>query len=180
MNTPLHIIHVEDNAGDAELVRSLLEIGQVACHLTCVHNREGFLTALAQERVDLILSDFALPQFDGLSALELTRERRPEVPFIFISGTIGEEVAVEVLRKGATDYVLKDRLSRLASSVQRAVQGAQESAERRRMEEQLRKSEERFRLASRATHDVVRDWNLLTDEIWWNDNFQKLFGYHPE
>src|ERR1700745_3274261 len=117
MKAPLHIIHLEDNAGDAELVQSLLEVGKIPCHFTCVHNREDFLAALAQERVDLILSDYALPQFDGLSALELTRERRPEAPFIFISGTIGDKVTAEVFKKGATDYLLKDHLSRLSSSV---------------------------------------------------------------
>jgi len=180
MKMPLHVVHVEDNATDAALAESLLDAGGISCKVACVKTRESFLTALGQEKVDLILSDFSMPGFDGLSALEVARARRPEVPFIFLSGTIGEEIAIDALKRGATDYVLKDRMSRLPSSVQRAVREARELTERRRIEEELRKSEERFQLAARATNDVVWDWNFLTHELWWSDNFQKQFGYHPD
>jgi PAS domain S-box-containing protein len=180
MNAPLQIVHLEDNAVDAALVESILETNGMHCSIHCIKTREEFSAALQHQDVDLILSDFSMPKFDGLSALKMARQQRPEVPFLFLSGTIGEEMAVEALKNGATDYVLKDRMSRLPASVQRAVREAEDSKSRRRMEEELRKSEERFQLAARATNDVVWDWNLLTNETWRNENFQKLFGYTAE
>ena len=115
----LRILHLEDNAPDAELLRAVLERQGVDCAIRRVETREAFEAALEREQFDLIISDYTLPSFDGLSALRIAGQKRPELPFVFVSGTIGEEAAVESLRRGATDYVLKDRLSRLAASVKR-------------------------------------------------------------
>src|ERR1700728_1094481 len=121
MKSPLYILHLEDDLMDASMLEAILATEQIASKITVVSSRQEFQAALAQPDLDLILSDFSMPRFDGLSALQIAREGRPEVPFIFLSGTIGEELAVEALREGATDYVLKDRMARLPSAIRRAL-----------------------------------------------------------
>jgi C4-dicarboxylate-specific signal transduction histidine kinase len=138
MKSPLHILHLEDSPEDAELIRDILETDGIVSHVTRVETQADFLTSLEQGRFDLILADYSLPSFDGLSALKLALEKSPNVPFVFVSATLGEEVAIEALKLGATDYVLKDRLSRIASSVQRALREAEERNQRKRAEEELR------------------------------------------
>ena len=103
--------------------------------------RAEFVAALEDGGIDLILADYTLPSFDGLSALKLAMNARPDLPFIFVSGSLGEEIAIEALKIGATDYVLKTRLSRLVPSVQRALREARERAERKKAEDALRRSE---------------------------------------
>jgi len=139
--TPLRILHVEDNPMDANLLREMLTAGGISCSITCVRTRDAFQASLNEGAFDLIVSDFTLPKFDGLSALHLAREQWPDKPFIFVSGTMGEEAAVESLRQGAVDYVLKDRMSRLPAAVKRCIQDARAIAERRRIEDQLRQRE---------------------------------------
>src|SRR5207248_9175790 len=134
----LRILHLEDNPTDAELLRSMLERQRIDCAIKRVETQAAFEAALEREQFDLIISDFTLPSFDGLSALAIAGQKRPELPFVFVSGTIGEEAAVESLKRGATDYVFKDRLSRLAASVKRAVEQAQARVERRQGEERIR------------------------------------------
>src|SRR6266540_2663166 len=109
----LRILHLEDDPADAELIRVKLKAMDIACAIERVETKADFLARLEQQCFDLIISDYTLPGFDGRSALKIARQKCPEVPFIFVSGTIGEEVAVDSLKQGATDYVLKDRLSRL-------------------------------------------------------------------
>ena len=149
MDSTLRILHLEDDGNDAELVRALLEDDGISCQATRVETRDDFEAALAAGGFDLILADFSLPSFDGLSAFQLARERRPDVPFIFVSGTLGEEVAIEALKAGASDYVIKDRLARITTSVRRALREATERAERRHAEEALRRMEARLRQAQR-------------------------------
>jgi DNA-binding NtrC family response regulator len=128
----LRILSIEDDPKDAELIQDLLETGDIACEVTRVDTQAALVASLEQGGIDLILADYSLPSFDGISALKLAMKARPEVPFIFVSGTLGEEVAIEALKIGATDYVLKTRLSRLVPSVQRALREATERAERKR------------------------------------------------
>ncbi len=116
MDKKLRILHLEDVASDAELTERELRKAKLAFSLECVETREAFVRALEELKPHLILGDYHLPNFDGLSALAIAQEKCPDIPFIFISGTIGEELAIEVVKKGATDYVLKDRLSRLCWS----------------------------------------------------------------
>ncbi|HZC80718.1 MAG TPA: response regulator, partial [Nitrospiraceae bacterium] len=98
LGPPLRILLLEDNSTDAELVRELLEADHFDCRITRVQTRSEFLAALASDEIDLILADYALPSFDGLSALGLALGTRPDLPFIFVSGTLGEEVAIEALK----------------------------------------------------------------------------------
>jgi len=141
VKTPLRILLLEDDLQDAKLIQDFLETDHFACEITRVQTRAEFLAALKNGGIDLILADYQLPSFDGLSALELARSERNDLPFIFVSGMIGEETAVDALRIGATDYILKPRLARLVPAVQRALREARERAERRVAAEAARRSE---------------------------------------
>jgi sigma-B regulation protein RsbU (phosphoserine phosphatase) len=118
----LHILHLEDDPNDAALIQSNLEAGGVACVTICVQNHDDFVAALDHGGIDLILSDFSLPSFDGLSAARIVRAKWPAIPLILVSGTLGEELAIDSFKSGATDYVLKQRLSRLVPAVRRALE----------------------------------------------------------
>jgi signal transduction histidine kinase/DNA-binding response OmpR family regulator len=134
----LHILLLEDSLLDAELTEAQLSEGGLSCKVVRVEKRDEFLRALQNLTFDLILADYSLPAFDGISALQLARSVRPEIPFIFLSGALGEELAIETLKGGATDYVLKDRRERLVPSIHRALREAEERAERKRAEDALR------------------------------------------
>ena len=155
MTSPCRILLLEDNASDAELIQELLEGEHFDCEITRVQTRAEFITALAGNEIDLILADYKLPSFDGISALKLALSSHPDLPFIFVSGTLGEEVAIEALKIGATDYVLKTRLSRLVPSVQRALREAGEKAERKKAVEALRRSEEAARRSEKEFRDAI-------------------------
>jgi PAS domain S-box-containing protein len=133
MDPTLRILHLEDDAADAELVAATLAAAGVACECVRVTSRAQFLAAM-DGAFDLILSDYSLPGFDGAAAQSIARERRPDVPFVFVSGTIGEHAAIEGMKAGATDYVLKHNLERLPAAVRRAVREAGDRRERRNAE----------------------------------------------
>ncbi len=139
---------LEDNAADAELIAHTLREGGIPSSNRRVETKPDYVRELEAGPPDMILSDYELPAFDGYKALAIAQKKCPEVPFIFVTGTLGEEVAIETLKHGATDYVIKTRLSRLVPSVQRALREAQERAERKRAEEGLRKSHEQLRALS--------------------------------
>jgi DNA-binding NarL/FixJ family response regulator len=137
MNTDLRILILEDVPTDAELIQfELKETGTTFVSM-CVKDKKGYLTAIDEFSPDIILSDYSLPSFDGLSALKLAGEKCPDVPFIFVSGALGEETAIELLKQGATDYVLKSRLSRLNPAVVRALQEVKERQEKKAAQQAL-------------------------------------------
>jgi signal transduction histidine kinase len=144
----IHILMLEDNAADAELAKHTMKRGGLHFNSVRVDTEHEFTHEIKQNPPDLILSDYALPGFDGYAALEIAKKLCPETPFIFLTGTMGEEVAIETLKNGATDYVLKHRMVRLVPSVHRALREAQERKERRRAELQLRESHEQLRALS--------------------------------
>jgi PAS domain S-box-containing protein len=170
----LRILLLEDSVQDAELIQELLEADDFVCEVTRVETRAEFLAALEHGGIDLILADYKLPSFDGLSALKLALSARPDLPFIFVSG-FGEEIAIEALTSGATDYVLKTRLSRLAPSVHRALREARERAERKRAEEALRRSEMYLAAAEQLSHTGSFGWNAATGDIYWSDETYRIF-----
>ena len=162
MNQRLRILHLEDDAIDAELVQSTLVAEGMDCEVRVVSTRKEFVDALENDCFDLVLADFALPAFDGMTALSIVREKLPDLPFIFISGRLGEEAAIESLRNGATDYVLKNRLSRLAPAVNRALIEAEERNELKKAEEALRESEMRqFQLQTELKYAAEIQSRLL-------------------
>ena len=170
----LRILLLEDSVQDAELIQELLEADDFVCEVTRVETRAEFLAALEHGGIDLILADYKLPSFDGLSALKLALSARSDLPFIFVSG-FGEEIAIEALTSGATDYVLKTRLSRLAPSVHRALREARERAERKRAEEALRRSEMYLAAAEQLSHTGSFGWNAATGDIYWSDETYRIF-----
>ncbi len=151
MKTLLRIVYLEDDPRDAELVQEILAAGGIECAMTRVETEIDFTSILEKGGVDLVLADYTLPSFDGLSALEIVQKNWPSVPLIFVSGTLGEEVAIEALKQGATDYVFKTRLSRLAPSVQRALREAGERSDLIKAEEALQKAQAELAHVARVT-----------------------------
>jgi PAS domain S-box-containing protein len=137
VKTHLKILHLEDQPLDSELIGEILASEDIACEIVRVETRDDFEVALDESDFDLIFSDKTLPSFDGLAALALAREKRPDVPFIFVSGTLGEEVAIESLKNGATDYVVKQRLKRIVPVTRRALRETADHLERKKAEEAL-------------------------------------------
>src|SRR5262249_55371663 len=135
IESPVQILLLEDVPADADLVQQALRSAGVSADIRLVDQRDEYLRALDQLRPDIILADHALPEFKNADALQLARERYPDVPFIFVSGAVGEELAVEAIKEGATDYVLKDHLLRLGPAVRRALGESNERRERLRSEE---------------------------------------------
>ncbi len=150
MSQPLRVLIVEDNKTDAELLLRELRCAGYEPEWERVETEAGFRTAI-ESLPKLILSDYTMPQFDGLTALAILRASGKDIPFILISGTVGEEIAVESMRIGATDYLLKDRLGRLGSAVERALQEAQLRGERQLVEDRLNVSEKRYQRLFEAT-----------------------------
>jgi len=149
MKSPLRILHLEDDPDDAVLVQSTLKAGGIACATTRVYNHNDFVVALERGGIDMILSDFSLPAFDGFSSLEIARTHCPNIPFILVSGTLGEELAIDSLKRGATDYVLKERLSRLVPAVHRAMQEVKERVERKLAEKKREEYSLKLQVLSR-------------------------------
>lgn len=160
MKPNLRIINLEDNCDDAELNKEMISARWPDCEFVRVPGRAEFISALEAGGFDLILSDYTIPGFDGRVALQLAREKRPEIPFIFVSGTIGEDTAIEALKNGATDYVLKHRPIRLIPAVDRALREVKERTECARAEEAMRQSEHKYR----ELFECLSDGAFLADE----------------
>jgi PAS domain S-box-containing protein len=179
MISQLRILHLEDDPRDGELVQETLEAEGIACQVTRVETQAHFIACLKLGGFDLILADYTLPSFDGLSALKIAHQSRPHLPFIFVSGTLDEEVAIEALKIGATDYVFKTRLSRIVPSVRRALREAKERLELGRAEEALRRSEAYLTEAQRLSHTGSFGWDVSSGEIYWSPETFRIFEYEP-
>lgn len=165
-NNGLRILILEDVATDAELMERELRDSGIAFSSKCVKTKEAFIKGLEEFAPSIILADYTLPGFDGMSALSIVRKQNQDVPFIFVSGTIGEERSVEALKMGATDYVIKDRMSRLGSSVRRALQEVEEKNALKKAEEELEKYQEHLeQLVELRTAELERVNRELQQDI---------------
>ncbi|WP_374468745.1 response regulator [Phenylobacterium sp.] len=173
------ILLLEDSEIDAELLAAHLTKAELPFSLKRVVNRREFVTALDNGGCEVILADYSLPDFDGLSALNIARALQPDVPFIFVSGVVGEEFATNALKRGATDYVMKRNLTRLATAVERALEQARERRERRDAELALSRSEMRARLAIEGAELGLWDLDPRTGALEWDERCKALFGLPP-
>jgi PAS domain S-box-containing protein len=180
MSAPIGILLLEDDPNDARLIEELFEADRFISRVTCVQSRTEFLAALENAEFDLILSDYRLPSFDGLSALNLALSVRPDLPFIFVSGTLGEEAAIEALKVGATDYVLKTRMSRLMPAVRRALGEAGDRAARQRAEDALRRSEKELRDVIEAIPAIAFTAQPDGSSVWINRQWVEFSGLSVE
>jgi PAS domain S-box-containing protein len=151
----LMFLLLEDSLLDSELIRATLTEGGITCTLMHVTTAAEFADALTQKKFDLILSDYSLPGFDGIAAMEMAQQYSPSTPFIFVTATMGEEVAIDTLKLGATDYVLKQRLGRIVPSILRALREAEEHKARKKAENDLHDREQEFQALVENSTDVI-------------------------
>lgn len=172
----MQLLHLEDSPTDAELIALLIRREWPQCAIHHVATEEEYRAALERETFDLVLSDYSLPGFDGLKALAMARSRFPDTPFVFLSGTIGEERAVEALKGGATDYVIKDRPTRLIPAIRQAFALVAEADRRRKMEADLRANEERFRQITENVVELIALLDLGARRLYANPAYRELLG----
>src|SRR5215208_1954421 len=176
----LRVLNLEDNLLETELVHTTLKDGGIECEISRVQTRADFAAALESDEFDLILADYSLPAFDGLSALKVAQEIRPEAPFILVSGAFGEEMALEALKSGATDYVLKQRMERLVPAVQRALREAEERTKHKRAEEELQYQLGLTRTITDNAADSLFLWDTEGRVTFMNPAAEQTFGWRQE
>jgi two-component system cell cycle sensor histidine kinase/response regulator CckA len=187
MTRPLRVLHLEDSPRDAEMIRHRLDVEGLSCDILVARSKDSFETALTREAFDLIISDYNVPGYNGVTALKQAQATQPDVPVILISGTVVEEEAVRCLQIGATDYLLKARLDRLVPAVQRAIQEAETRRQRQhaehallQREQALRENEERTSFALAAARMGVWEIDFARNRLTWSDTMAPVFGLAPD
>src|SRR5882724_6204035 len=155
MTEPLKILILEDSRNDAELIQRLLRKEKLHCEFSVVMTREAYLLALDQFQPDLILSDNSLPQFSATDAMKIIHQSSLHIPFILVTGTVSEEFAANIIKAGATDYVLKDRMARLPAAIDAALKQKKNEEEKLETEKQLKQSEEKYRTLVEQAADGI-------------------------
>ncbi|MBC7839594.1 MAG: PAS domain S-box protein [Nitrospiraceae bacterium] len=176
----LRVLLIENNEDDAALILRELKCGGYEPVARRVETPDAMHRALRQETWDAVLTNWNLPEFSALFALEMLKSQGLDLPFIIVSGTIGEEAAISAMKAGGHDFVSKEHLGRLVLTIEREMREAADRRARRRGEVALAASEERLQLVGRATNDAVRDWDLSTNGLWWNEGFSVLFGHQAQ
>jgi len=180
MEKPLRILHLEDDPDFVSLVSDMLREEGLPAEMTSTQNFQGFISALQGSAFDIILADYSLPTCNGLQALHAVREKDPHTPFVLISGTIGEHAAIECLRCGATDYVLKNKLERLAPTVRRAVKEAEERMHRKRAETELIRREKYFRTLTEHSLDILTILDGQGRFVFNSPSLKTVLGFEPK
>jgi PAS domain S-box-containing protein len=176
MSAAVRILHLEDDPADARLIREQLRRSGLDAAITVAGSGEAFAVALSQGGFDLVLSDYHVPRFNGLEALELVRSHAPQLPFILVTGALGDERAVELLRSGATDFVLKDRLARLAPAIQRALSERAEQRQHEAAQAQLAAAQQLSKLAAEAARMGSWQLDVASGKLECSDEFLSLIG----
>src|SRR5918997_2860873 len=176
---PLRILILEDVPMDAELVEYELERARIPFAARRVDTREGFLRELDAFGPDVILSDYTLPRFDGMTALSLARARAPSIPFLIVTGSVNEETAVGCMKAGATDYLLKSNLARIGPAIEAALERERAHAERIQAESALAASERRFRSLVQNSSDLVTIVAPDGTIRYASDSAERIVGYSP-
>jgi PAS domain S-box-containing protein len=176
----IKILHLEDDPDDSELVLTELKSGEFEVEYTRVDNEKQFRNQLENNKFDIVLADYNLPTFNGISALRICAEKYPETPFIIVSGTLGEEIAVEMLKYGAADYLLKQNLKRLIAAVEHALAEARLKLEKLKTEKELKESEEKFRTIIENSADAIFVADTNGNYVFTNKKVTELLGFSQE
>ncbi|NOZ62018.1 MAG: PAS domain S-box protein [Calditrichaeota bacterium] len=177
MKKKVKIIYLEDELKDVELVEAQFFSERFPFALTHVENKSELLAGLKKNEYDIILMDYSLPAFDPFKTITELKKSYPDTPIVIISGTIGEELAIETLKSGAIDYVLKHRLARLTPAIERALQLVEERQKRRLAQEKLRISEEKYRLLAENASDIISKCTRLGEYLYVSPSAKEITGY---
>ncbi|WP_201324247.1 PAS domain-containing protein, partial [Pseudanabaena sp. lw0831] len=180
MTDSLKVLSIEDSEDDALLVMRELRRGGFNVVWERVETAEALRTALTSQTWDVIISDYHLPKFDASQALQIVKQEFPDLPFIVVSGVIGETSAVQLMKAGAHDYLMKGSLTRLAEAVRREIREAQIRLERQRSKQELDSAQERLQLAIEGSGIGLWDWNIQTGAVTINEQWAKIIGYSIE
>ncbi len=179
MIKPLRVLLVEDSEDDAELLINQLERSGYEVIYQRVDNPVAMAAALAEDW-DVVLADYSLPKFSATAALKLLQSKKLDLPFIIVSGSIGDGIAVAAMKAGAHDYLMKDNLARLVPAIARELQEAANRKERQQIQSELRESEDRWQLALRGNNDSIWDWDIQNNTVFFSARWQEMLGYANE
>jgi len=180
MNTKIKILHLEDSLKDSELIHSIIDSGEIGHIYFLADNEKDYINILETENIDIILSDYSLPDYNGNEALKVAREKYAHIPFIFVSGAIGEDAAINAMLNGATDYVLKNKLERLVPAIVRALNEQELKTKHKQAEDALQESEKLLHQAQKLAHLGVWKWKADVDIVTWTEEFYHIAGLDPK
>ena len=177
---PVQILMLEDNSIDASII--LKTLSNLAIHFECtvVNSGKDYIRELQKDHYDVILCDYQLPDFDAVKALQIRNERKSDIPFILVTGAVSEEVALAIIREGANDYILKDRLQRLPLAIEKAIKKQQLKSDKETAETNLSELTERFSLAAKTSFDAIFDFNIEKNTVYCSEAIQKIVGIEPK
>jgi len=180
MNKKIGILHLEDSFKDSELIQSVIQSGGIEHEYFLVDNEKDFIDVLETKNIDIILSDYSLPDYNGNEALKVAREKYPFIPFLFVSGIIGEDAAINSMLNGATDYVLKNKLSRLVPAIKRALLEKELKIKHNQDEKELKESQNMLYDAQRLAHLGAWSWEEDIDHVTWTEELYQIAGLDPK
>src|SRR5690348_7043091 len=182
---PLRILMLEDNPMDAAVIQKVLSKIPFHTTFTLTTTASEYLEKLHQQDYDLILSDYQLPNFDAVKALKARNQKNSSIPFILITGAVSEEVAILILKEGADDYILKDRMQRLPFAVERLLAKQEIKHDKQFLESSLAELTERFQRADKSYFDVIWDYDIEKDKVYCSSAIERIIGcvtnenFHP-